>query len=181
MKLRSYQDEGIILSRKTYGEADRILSLYSKSHGKVVCIAKGVRKPTSRKRGHIESFSHIRFSASVGKSMSVITETETVENFTILRTNLKKLSVAYFFLETVNKITHEGVPHEEVFDLLLKYLKSLEKETQVKELRNNFTREILVTLGYWDKEKDMPNPDQVLESILERDLSSIRIGKKLLL
>ena len=55
MTPRNYTSEGIVLARKRYSEADRILSIFSKTFGKNVYIAKGVRKPRSRKRGHLES------------------------------------------------------------------------------------------------------------------------------
>ncbi|MEK7526611.1 MAG: DNA repair protein RecO [Patescibacteria group bacterium] len=181
MKPHLYKDEGIILSRKTYSEADRILTIFTKQNGKVTVMAKGVRKLTSRKRGHIENFSYIRFSATSGQnSMSVITETETVDNFENIRKDLSKIAVAYFLLETVNKITHEAESFSEVFDLLLTYLKKLQTATRLKELRTNFTQDILIMLGFWDEGQSTLNSDQALENILERHLSSIRIGKKLI-
>ncbi len=181
MQPHLYKDEGIILSRKTYAEADRILTVFTKQNGKVSVIAKGVRKLTSRKRGHIENFSHIRFSATSGQnSMSVITETETVNNFEFIRSDLNKIAVAYFLLETVNKIMHESEFNSDVFDLLIEYLKKLETETHLKKLRNEYTQQILTLLGFWDKEKTITNADQVLENILERRMSTVRIGKKLI-
>ena len=100
---RNYKTEAIILSRKNYSEADRILTLYSKNFGKIYTIAKGIRRPSSRKRGSLEIFSHITFSASRGKSLDIMTEVETVDNFDEVRSDLKKVSVAYFFVETIKK------------------------------------------------------------------------------
>lgn len=180
MKLHNFSDEGIILKRNDFSEADRILVIFSKNHGKVSVLAKGVRKLTSRKRGHIESFSHIRYSATLGSGMSVITETETINNFEAIRQDLKRIAVAYFFLETVNKITNDQESHPHVFDLLLDYLLELETSSKLKALRTEFTRKILVELGFWDAQKQMINSDQVLENVIERKLSSIRVGKKLI-
>ena len=64
MKPRSYTSEGIVLARRNYGEADRILVIYSKNFGRVSYMAKGVRRPKSRKRGHIEVFNYIKFQAN---------------------------------------------------------------------------------------------------------------------
>lgn len=181
MKPHLYKDEGVILFRKTYAEADRILTIFTRQNGKVSVIAKGVRKVTSRKRGHIENFSHIKFSATSGQnSMSVITETETVNTFEAIRNDLSKVAVAYFLLETVNKIMHDSEFNAQVFDLLIGYLKRLETETQLKRLRNEFTQQILTLLGFWDEEKTITNADQVLENILEKHLSTLRVGKKLI-
>ena len=84
----SYSEEGIVLARKNYGEADRIVSIYSQNHGRISSIAKGVRKLSSRKRGHLEVFSHIRFQAVNGKGLDLMTEVETVENFGEIRKSL---------------------------------------------------------------------------------------------
>ena len=53
---RTYKTEGIILKRINFGEADRILTSYTKHFGKISLLAKGVRKITSRKGGNIELF-----------------------------------------------------------------------------------------------------------------------------
>ena len=81
MKIRTYSSEGIILARKNYSEADRILTCFSKSYGKISLLAKGIRKLKSKKRGHLEVFSHIKFSASRGHGMDIITEVETINTF----------------------------------------------------------------------------------------------------
>ncbi|MFN2162508.1 MAG: DNA repair protein RecO, partial [Candidatus Promineifilaceae bacterium] len=53
---RTYRTEAIVLKRSDFGEADRLLTLYSKEFGKIRAIAKGARKPQSRKTGHVELF-----------------------------------------------------------------------------------------------------------------------------
>jgi len=53
---RSYKAEGIILKRINFSEADKILTIFTKRHGKVRAIAKGVRRLTSRKAGSVELF-----------------------------------------------------------------------------------------------------------------------------
>ncbi len=50
----------------------------------------------------------------------------------------------------------------------------------LKKLRKEFIYEVLVTLGYWPKGRKMDNPDYELENVIERDISSARVGKKLL-
>lgn len=177
---RSYSDEGIVLARRNYAEADRILSVYSRNHGRISLIAKGVRKPISRKRGHLEVFSHIKFQAVNGKSLDLITEVETVENFPEVRKKLNLASLAYYFMEAVGRTTRENEPHPELFFLITKYLNDLKFATKLKQLKTEFTVEILETLGFWPKGKELTNPDAKLEEITERNFSSIRVGKRVL-
>src|SRR3989344_8334314 len=97
MRFRTYSSDCIVLSRRNYGEADRILTVYSRHYGKLKLLAKGVRKPKSKKRGHIEVFSRLRFSASKGKGIDIITEAELIEPYDFLRRDLRKTSLAYYF------------------------------------------------------------------------------------
>ena len=180
MITRSYSTEGIVLARRNYSEADRILSVYTKSHGRVSLLAKGVRKPASKKRGHLEIFSHIKFSASKGKGLDLITEAELINSYSKIRKDLNKVSVAYFFVEAVGRITREGEKNEEVFELLLDRIRNLEDSPNLRKLREGFIQDLLVTLGFWPKGKVLDNPDQKLEEILERNLLTIRVGRKLL-
>ena len=178
--MRTYSDEGIVLARRNFGEADRILSIYSKNHGRISAIAKGIRRPISRKRGHLEVFSYIRFQIADGKGIGILTEVETLNNFGIIRKDLKKVSLAYYFTEVVGKITHEHGRNEHIFDLVLNYFKRLGKENSLKSLRFNFIEDILVLTGFWPKGKELVSPDEKLEEVVERSINSIRVGKKLL-
>lgn len=181
MKLRNYSSEAIILSRKNYSEADRILTVFSKNFGKLNLLAKGIRKLSSKKRGHLEIFSHIKFSASKTKAIDIITEVDTVNTFSKIRSNLNKISLAYYFCEVILKTTREDEIKNEVFNLLTKYLTRLENEIELKKLRHNFIHELLEELGYWPENKKLIDADIVLEEVTERQINSFRVGKKILL
>lgn len=181
MKQRTYTSEGIVLSRKNYGEADRILVVFSKHFGKLSLLAKGIRKIKSKKRGHLEIFTYIKFSAVVGKGMDIITETETVNDYSGVRTNLNKISLAYYFCEVVNKITHEDGAPSSVFVRLSQALLDLEKFTELKKLRLQFIYDILTDMGYWPEDRKMIDADIVLEDVIERKLNSVRVGKQMLI
>ena len=58
---RTFRSEAIVLRRTDFGEADRLLTLYSRDFGKIKAIAKGARKPQSRKTGHVEQFMRSNF------------------------------------------------------------------------------------------------------------------------
>lgn len=178
--MRTYSDEGIVLARRNYGEADRILSIYSKNHGRISVVAKGIRKTSSKKRGHLEVFGHIRFQIADGHGIGVMTEVETINSFEKIRKDLKKVSLAYFFTEVIGKITHEHERNDGIFELLLRYLEKLQYETYLRTLRSDFVLELLTITGFWPKGKKLLNPDEKLEEIVERSINSIRVGRKVL-
>lgn len=178
---RTYTTQGFVLSRKNHSEADRILSIFSEKFGKRSLVAKGVRYPKSKKRGSLETFSLIRYSATTSHGFDVMTEVEIVNGYSEIRTKLAKVAVAYFFLETISKITREDEPNDQIFALLSSYLSKLNKDRATKTLRNDFIYEILITLGFWPHGKVLNDADKTLEEIIERKLSSISVGKKMLL
>ncbi|MEK7100232.1 MAG: DNA repair protein RecO [Patescibacteria group bacterium] len=180
MKLRTYSSEGIVLSRKNYGEADRILVILSKNFGKLSLLAKGIRKIKSKKRGSLEIFCQIKFSAVNGHGFDIMTEAETVNDFAGVRVNLNKISLAYYFSEVVNKITHEDGRPSTVYSLLSTALNELEEETELKKLRMKFIYDLLTEMGYWPVNKKLLDADIVLDDVLERKINSIRVGKAVL-
>lgn len=154
--------------------------VYSRDFGKITLLGKGIRKPTSRKRGSLEVFSYIKFAGARGKNLDLITEAEIIESFSPIRCDLRKTSLAYFFMEAIGRTTHEGEQNMEVYNLLIDYLGRLRKDKHLKKMRLNFILELLTLQGFWPKDKKMINPDSVLRDVVEREMNSFRVGKRLL-
>ncbi|MFH1971237.1 MAG: DNA repair protein RecO [Patescibacteria group bacterium] len=180
MKQRNYSTEAIILATKDYSEADRILVVYTKDFGKLSLIAKGVRKTKSKKRGHLEIFNHLKFSAVKSKGLDIMVEADLVNSFPKIRKSLKKISVGYYFCEVIGKSIKEEEKHSGFFDFILSYFLRLEKENNLTKVRNDFVKDILVNLGYWPKGKEIVNLDKVLETVIERNINSSRVGRQIL-
>ncbi|MBI2622470.1 DNA repair protein RecO, partial [Candidatus Microgenomates bacterium] len=72
--MRSYRAEGIILKRTNFGEADRFLTVFSKRHGKIKILAKGVRRITSRRGPNIELFNLATLYIHKGRHLDILTE-----------------------------------------------------------------------------------------------------------
>ena len=73
-----YRDEAIVLRTQKLGEADRIITLLTRSHGRVRAVAKGVRRTTSRFGSRLEPFSHVDVQLAEGRSLDVVTQAETL-------------------------------------------------------------------------------------------------------
>lgn len=67
-----YQDEGVVLRTAKLGEADRILTLLTRDHGKVRAVAKGVRRTKSRFGGRLEPFMRVALLIAEGRSLDVV-------------------------------------------------------------------------------------------------------------
>ena len=180
MAFRSLKSEGFIISRKNYGEADRLVTIYSKDFGKLTVLAKGIRKPKSRKRGALEIFNLIKFSGSKGKSISMINEAEVIESYDSIRKSIRKVALAYFFMELAIKLTREDEHNENIYLLLKSYFLRLVDEKRLKLLRMHYIHDMLVELGFWPRGRVMENPDMILEEVIERKSTTMRVGKKML-
>ena len=116
-KSRLFNLDAIILRRSDYGEADRLLTVFSAERGKLTLLAKGARKTKSRKAGHIELFTHTTMQVAEGRTWGIVTQAETVESFRALREDLDKISQAYYLAELVDQFTQENDPSFPLFEL----------------------------------------------------------------
>ncbi len=123
---RVYRTRAIILKRREQGEADRVLTIFTPEYGKRVVIARGVRKPTSRKAGHLEPFTHAALMLAKGKTWDVVTSAQTITSFRKLREDLDLTAYAYYFCELLDAFVQEEDPHPEMYDLLLTTFRRLE-------------------------------------------------------
>ena len=83
-------------------------------------------------------------------------------------------------MEVVGKITHESEKNEELFDLILGSLNKLKSETKLKEMRLDFVLKLLIIMGYWPHGQKLANPDEALEEVIERQIYSERVGRRML-
>ncbi|MGZ9234980.1 MAG: DNA repair protein RecO, partial [Anaerolineales bacterium] len=80
-KFRSFRVDAVVLRHSDYGEADRLLTLYTRQLGKTRAVAKGARKIASRKAGHIEPFTHVKLQLAKGRDMLILTQADTVDAY----------------------------------------------------------------------------------------------------
>jgi DNA repair protein RecO (recombination protein O) len=106
---RSFRAEAVVLRHSDFGEADRLLTLYTREHGKVRAIAKGARKIASRKAGHLEPFTRVKLQFAKGRDLLIVTQAETIDAYPSLRADLTLTGYAAYVLELLDRF----VPDEE--------------------------------------------------------------------
>ncbi|MBI2940447.1 MAG: DNA repair protein RecO [Chloroflexi bacterium] len=143
-----YRTEAVVLRHLDYGEADRILTLYTPQHGKVRAIAKGVRRPTSRLGGHLELATHAHLLIAHGRNLGIITQAETVHAFLGLREDLLRTSLACAVAELLDRLTPEESPSPPIFDLLIHTLDRLATTRQPELAARFFEVQLLGLSGY---------------------------------
>jgi DNA repair protein RecO (recombination protein O) len=123
--------QGVVLRSLRYGEADRILHLYTPQRGKVGAIAKGVRRARSRFGGRLEPFFRLNLVLHEGRSdLLTVTAAETVEGHPRLREDATALDTAARVCDAVGRLFETSEPHPEVYNLLCNELALLDAEPQ---------------------------------------------------
>src|SRR5512136_2086531 len=99
---RSFRVEAVILRHADWGEADRLLSLYSRERGKLRAVAKGARRIRSRKAGHLEPFTRVSLQMAKGRDLLIVTQAETLDAHLPLRESLLKTGHASYVAELLD-------------------------------------------------------------------------------
>ncbi len=122
--------EAIVLRSLRYGEADRILHLYTPRHGRLGAIAKGVRRSRSRFGGRLEPFLHIHALLHEGRGeLFTVTSVDTIAVHAALRDSAATLDAAARACDAVGRLFESSEPHPEVFTLLANELALLNADT----------------------------------------------------
>lgn len=122
-----YRDEAIVLRTHKLGEADRIITLLTRHHGRVRAVAKGVRRTTSKFGSRLEPFTHVDLQLAEGRNLDTVTQAETRAAFSAgLGTDYERYTAGTVMLETAERLaTEEKEPALQQFLLLVGALRAM--------------------------------------------------------
>ena len=148
-EFRSFRVEAVVLRHNDYGEADRFLTLYTRQQGKLRALAKGARKVTSRKAGHLEPFTHVALQLAKGRDLPIITQAETIQAHLPLRNDLMLTGHASYVLELLDRFTYEdATENPSVFRLLTETLSRLASKSDPWLVIRYYEMRLLDFLGF---------------------------------
>lgn len=104
---RSFRAEAVVLRHANWGEADRMLTLYTREQGKLRAVVKGARKIRSRKAGHVEPFTHVTLQLAKARDIPIVTQVETLDAYLPLREDLERTGYAAYMLELLDRFTYD--------------------------------------------------------------------------
>ncbi|HUY23568.1 MAG TPA: DNA repair protein RecO [Acidimicrobiales bacterium] len=123
-----YRDEGVVLRTMRLGEADRIVTLMTKGHGKVRAVAKGVRRTKSKFGARLEPLSHVTMLCWQGRELDIVNQAEVTDTFRAVREDLGRVSKAFTVLEVVDQISQERHANPRLYDMVVGALRALDAE-----------------------------------------------------
>lgn len=158
---------GYVLKRTNYGEADRILNIIT-PHGKLVAIAKGVRKSRSKLAGGVEIFSLIDFNIHQGKSeFGIVTGAKMLRYYGNILKDFARMELAAAILKRINKLS-EASDNSEYFDIVDQAFWGLDFGCSNELVENWVIMNIMRTMGeeinlYRDKDGQKLDKEKVYE------------------
>lgn len=176
--MQAFKTEGIILKRRDFGEADRILTAFSFHRGKISIIAKGVRRITSRRAGNVELLNRVQMFLHPGKQFLILTEATSLDTYQKIKEDLTLLTYAYHIIELVDKMTAENQDNPILYTHIVEVLNRLSANPRQIWIRA-FEAKILSLMGFMTFQRHAGSGDSGMENILERleDSSWSEIGK----
>ncbi|MFW5979768.1 MAG: DNA repair protein RecO [Halanaerobiales bacterium] len=129
-----FQTEGIVLKQFDLGEADKIITFYTRDKGKIRAVARGARKTKSKLSGLVLPFSYNQITIYRGRSLDRINHIDNLYSFSSLREDLLLMAYASYIAELVVKVGKEDNPNQDLFSLLLTTYHRLHKSQDNKNL-----------------------------------------------
>jgi DNA repair protein RecO (recombination protein O) len=145
-----YKTPAIVLRSIPYGEADKIVTLYTLDFGKIKGFAKGAKRSRKRFSNTLEICSYITLSFFEKETSDLVrlNHCDLIRSFDGLREDIHKLAWASYFIELVNQMTAERLRSKRLFNLLLVFLDLIDKGNLKEEIQRSFEVRLLSILGY---------------------------------
>lgn len=145
----AYKAKVIAIKNQPFAEADKMVTLFSREHGKIRVIAKGARRVPSRLGGRVESFTYSDCFIAKGKSLDILSQCEVLETFQSVRNDPQMLKVGLYMLKLIDSGTVEGQQNPDLFDLLLMGLTALKDKKDTKLVERRFEKAFMRVEGIY--------------------------------
>lgn len=172
--MQHLSDTAYVIKRISVGEADRFITLFTKTHGKQEVMAKGIRKVSSRRAPHLELLNKIKFHAISTRKNFILTDVEVIDTYQLVKKDTRTIGFAFLICELIEKLCPVGQAHQDIFNLIDSTLTTLEADA-VEERIMHFETQMLTSLGFWDGKRsfvDSNDIEQYIEGITERKIKT---------
>jgi DNA repair protein RecO (recombination protein O) len=130
------------------GEADRILTLYTPNDGLLRVAAKGIRRPRSRKAGHLDLFTRSSLLVARGRQLDIVTQAETIESFRPIREDLLRSTYSHYVAELLLSFTAEHLANYPVYAAAITAFRRLGAASDLDLVARAFELQLLSLTGY---------------------------------
>ena len=147
-RIRTIRTEVIVLRERDFGEADCLLTLLTPGYGKLSAIAKGVRRPSSRKAGHLDLYMRSDVLLAKGRNLDVVTQAETLDAYRPVREDLLRSSYATYGVELLDRFTPEREANPSLYQLLTQALGWISTSENLPLTARYYELQLLALVGF---------------------------------
>ena len=126
---RTYRDEALTLKNSPLGEADLLVTLYTRESGKVRAVAKGARRSTSKLVGHLEPLTVTRLALSRGRNLDIVNQAQVVKSFASLKGDLTAVTKGLYVAELIDGFGSEAQANHALYRLGLDTLEAIGRDS----------------------------------------------------
>jgi DNA repair protein RecO (recombination protein O) len=148
MGSHTYQTQAIVIKDNKIGETDKLVTLYTPEFGKLKAVARGAYRPGSKLGGNVEPFTYSLVMLARGRSLDIITQSQTIDAFPVLKSNLWRMACGLYILELIDSFTVENDENRPLFNSLLNSLCWLSQDKSSEIVLYYFELHLLHHLGY---------------------------------
>lgn len=147
-----YSTEGVVLKKIDSGEADALITLYTKEFGKMRAIAQGIKKPGAKLKGHLEMLNCVRVGFVFGRNGERLTQAILLDYWPNMKSDFIRLSLASYVSALFDRHCMPGEKDPLLWDLLMRSFTFIEgnifSREEGKKFLILFDRQLLAVLGY---------------------------------
>lgn len=160
----TYNTRSIVLQYRPWREWDRLYTIYTETHGKIVARAHGIRRPRAKLAGSLEPFAEIDLYCIRAKQFHKIGGAVVRQRFDHIRTDIPRYAATTYCCEVIDRLTHEYVPDPPLYQLLYTTLLWLDQQPPSRLIAYSFVVKCVAMLGY-DIAATVPNQPEIQKII----------------
>jgi len=146
--MRNVTDEALIIGLMDYRENDRIVSFFTRDHGRISGVARGAKRSVKRFGGALELFSRLTLNFTPAEGLVTVHDVDPVTIYPNIRATLEGIAHAGYACELVAALAPEQMANQRLFRLLAAYLEHLDRCPASRPDRHFFEINLLNILGY---------------------------------
>ena len=148
MRPRTYRTKAVVLKARALGEADRLLTLFTESQGRLSAVARGARKPKSRMGGSLDVLNFVELSLSPGRTFDHLNECVVIDGFKSMKKDLKGIANGVYLAELIDTFGDERTQNVQLLRILVEGLTFLDRSLTSDILIRKFEMNLLNICGF---------------------------------
>lgn len=173
--LKILKTEAIVLKKKNLLGKDLLISLFTETDGKIIAVAKGVKKITSKRSPHLQTGNLIKIQLNRKKDRNYLEETSLISGFSQLKKDENKINILYQFFFVLERLLPENQKEDAVYKLTKSFLIELSKKILNDDIFSIYLNKVLKALGYLKKDHTLEELKEIIFDLINEKLPSFDI------